>query len=258
MREPSRALRAAVAAAVVLYALPLVALVVRAFADEWRAPNLVPQQFGLRGVDALFSTTTRAGEALVQSLSVALLTTAIAVPIAWTAARAIGERRLRRPIPVFVLIALPILVPGYATGIGLSEWFVRLDLADTRTGLVLAHLTVVLPYVVLVLAAGFGPKVSELEEMGRSAGLAPWQRLGWVTLPAVRAQLAVACVIGFLVSWGQYGLSLAVGAGEPTLPGVLLPFLRRDQQIAAAVCLVYLAPAAVALLLAARASRSPL
>lgn len=258
MREHSRAARCAVIAGVVLYALPLLALVVRALADEWRAPALIPQEFGMRGLDALLSTTTRAGEALIESLAVAVSTTAIALPIAWTAARAIGERRLRRPIPVFVLIALPILVPGYATGIGLAEWFVRLDLADSRTGLVLAHLTVVLPYVVLVLAAAFGPRVTELEEMGRSAGYATMRRLLFVTIPAVRAQLAVACVIGFLVSWGQYGLSLAVGAAEPTLPGVLLPFLGQDPQIAAAVCLVYLVPAFIALALGARASRTPL
>jgi putative spermidine/putrescine transport system permease protein len=82
---------------------------------------------------------------------------------------------------------------------------------------VLAHLTVVLPYVVLVLAPGFGGRFAELEEMARTAGLGPARRLALVTLPSLRPALAAAALLGFLVSWSQYGSSLAVGGGPPTV-----------------------------------------
>jgi putative spermidine/putrescine transport system permease protein len=246
--------RHAARAVALLFALPIAALVVRAFADEWRAPALLPQGFGLRGFDVAFE----AGAAFAGSLAVALVTTAVALALAWPAARVLGERRLRRPGLVFLLLAMPLLVTPYATGAGLTEWFIRLGLAGTLLGLVLAHLVLVLPYVVVVLVSGFGPRVGELEEMARTFGASPLRRLAWVTLPSMRATLAAAGLLGFLVSWSQYGSSLAVGAGRPMLPLVLLPYVRTDPQVASALALLFLAPALVALAVATRASRSPL
>ncbi len=243
--------------AAVFFAAPLAALAVRAFADTWRAPALLPQAFGLRGFEAGFGSGAT-GDAFANSAAVGVIVTLLAVAIGWPAARVLGERRLRRPGLVFLVLAMPLLVPPYATGAGLAEWFIRLGLIDSLAGLVLAHLTAVLPYVVLILVAGFGATLSELEDMGRSLGLSPLRRLLWVTLPSVGPTLAAALVLGFLVSWSQYGSSLAVGGGTPMAPLVLLPFVRPDPQVAAALSLVYVLPALLALLVTSRAARSPL
>jgi putative spermidine/putrescine transport system permease protein len=251
-RRPSRAAAAALG---VLFAAPLLVLPVQAAADAWRAPALLPQRLGTRGLQV--ALTGHAGSALGNSLVVAVATTALALLLGWPAARALGGHRLRRPAPVLVLLAMPLLVPAYATGTGLAEWFVRLGLAGGRLGLVLAHLTVVLPYVVLVLAAGFGERLGDLEDMARTMGLGMPRRLALVTLPAVRPTLATAALLGLLVSWSQYGLSLAIGSGLPMLPLVLLPFVRTDPQVAAALALLFLAPALATLAVAARAGRHP-
>ena len=253
---PERRRRAGAVALAGLFALPLMALIVRAFADAWRGPALVPQAFGLRGIREAFSGM--ALEAFGTSLVVALCVTALAVALGWPAARVLGERRLRRPGLVFLALAMPLLVPSYAIGEGLTEWFLRLGLADSVPGLVLAHLVRVLPYVIVILLSGFGPRLRELEDMGRSQGLSPLQRWRWVTLPGVAPTLAAAAFLGFLVSWSEYGASLAVGGGRPMLPLVLLPFVRADPQVAAALSLLFLAPAAAALALTARAARNPL
>jgi putative spermidine/putrescine transport system permease protein len=247
--------RAVAAAVGVAFAAPLVVLPVQAVADQWRAPALLPQRLGTRGLQVAIGGD--AGSALVNSLEVAAVTATAALLLGWPAARALGDRRLRHPTPLLVLLALPLLVPAYATGTGLAAWFLRLGLADGRLGLVLAHLTVVLPYVVLVLTSGFGERLTELEEMAATAGLGPARRLALVTLPAVRPTLAAAGLLGFLVSWSQYGLSLAVGGGQPMLPIVLLPFVGTDPEVAAALSLLFLAPAIAALALAAHATRRP-
>ncbi len=248
--------RALAAAALALFVLPLLSLVVRAFADVWRAPALVPQQLGTRGIAEVLGPTI--ATAFVNSLVVAVAATLLALVLGWPAARVLGERRLRHPGPVFLLLAMPLLVPQYATGVGLTSWFIRLGLTGTLVGLVLAHLTVVLPYVVLVLLSGFARRLTELEEMGRSLGASPPRRLVHVTLPAVRPTLLVAGFLGFVVSWSQYGTSLAVGGGTPMLPVVLLPFIGADPQIAATLTLLFLVPAVVMLVLVARAGRAPL
>lgn len=236
-------------------ALPVLTLLLRAAADEWRAPDVLPQRFGLRGVEVAFADASGAAEAIRNSLVVGLAATALAVVVAWPAARALGERRLLRPGPVWVLLGLPLLVPPFATGSGLAEWFIRLGLADTLSGLVVAHLIPVVPYVVLILASGFGPEVRTLEEAAAVHGAGRLRRLRLVTLPALAPVMAVALLLGFLVSWSQYGLSLAVGGGVPMLPLLLVPFISSDPQVGAVLCLVFLAPAIAALVLASAVMR---
>jgi putative spermidine/putrescine transport system permease protein len=235
--------------------LPVATLALRAAADEWRAPALLPQRYGSRGVVEAFADTPRTAEAIMNSLGVAVTTTLVALLLAWPAARVLGERRLRRPAVVWVLLGLPVIVPSFATGSGLAEWFLRLGLADTLAGLVIAHLVVVLPYVVLILASGFGPEVSELEEAAAVSGLGTLRRLRLATLPALAPVLAVAALMGFLVSWSQYGLSLAVGGGTPMLPLELVPFIGADPQVAAVLALVFLAPAVTAVVVALHLAR---
>lgn len=256
MPDRARLARAGVAAAALAFAAPLPALVVQAFADEWRSPDVVPQRLGLRGVREAFSAT--ALEALGNSLLVAVVVVVLALALGWPAARALGERRGRRGGVVLVVLALPLLVPSYATGTGLTEWFLRLDLADSLVALVLAHLVLALPYVVLVLVPAFGPALREAEEAAAVHGLNRRRRLWCVTLPAVRPTLAAAALLGFLVSWSEYGSSLAVGGGRPMLPLVLLPFVGTDPQVAAALALLFLLPAVAALVVALRGVRRPL
>ena len=202
------------------------------------------------------SPASGTARALATSLAVGAVSAALALALAWPAARVLGERRLRHPAAIFLLLAMPLLVAPYAVGVGLSEWFLRLGLSGTLPGLVLAHLTFVLPYAVLLLLSGFGPELRGQEEMGRAAGLSSWQRLRWVTVPALRPTLAAAALIAFLVSWSQYGTSLAVAPTRPTLPVLLLPFIGADPQVAAALSLLFLAPALLALVVSVRAIRA--
>lgn len=238
--------RALVALVLIGALAPIATLVLRAAADEWRSPAVLPQRYGTRGIDVAFADASGAAEAILNSLTVALATTAIALVLAWPAARVIGERRVRRVGTVWVLLGLPLLVPPFATGSGLTEWFIRLGIADTLAGLVVAHLVPVLPYVVLLLASGFRPEVRELEEAAAVHGAGRARRLALVSLPAVAPVLAVAALLGFLVSWSQYGLSLAVGGGTPMLPLLLVPFIGADPQVAAVLALVFLGPAVAA------------
>jgi len=237
-----------------VFAIPVLALIVQAFADEWRAPALIPQHLGFRGFRDAFADGG-ALAALANSLLIAVATTVLALLLGWPAARVLGERRLRHPAPVFLLLALPLLVPALATGTGLTEWFIHLNLVETRAGIVLAHLTVVLPYVVLVLTAAFSRRLTELEDMATAMGWSPARRLLAVTIPSVRPTLVAAALLGFLVSWAQYGTSLAVGGGLATLPIALLPYVSSDPEVAAALAMLFLAPAVAALAVASRLGR---
>ena len=246
-RRGGSALTAAIALLVVV---PLLVLPVRAVADVWRAPALLPQEWGTRGIEVVLSPGTGTLPAIGNSLLVAVVTTVLALVLAWPAARWLATAGAARRTPVLVVLALPLLVPPLAIGSGLAEWFLRLDLTDSVPGLVLAHLVAVLPYVTIVLAPGFGPSVRAAEEVARTLGADRWQVLRLVSMPMLAPSLAVASLLGGLVSWSQYGSSLGVGRGVPMLPLVLEPFVGRDPQVAAALAMVFLAPALVALVVA--------
>lgn len=238
-----------------LYAAPFALLVVRAAADVWRHPAIVPQRLGTRGLAQVLSTSGSAWPALRNSLLVALATAALALLLAWPASRVLARGAPRVRVGLLVLIALPLLVPPLAVGHGLSTWLLRWGLADSLAGLVAAHLVYVLPYVALLLAAGFTARVTRLEEAAATLGATRASRLRHVTVPAVAPALAFALLLGFLVSWSQYGTSLAVAGATPMLPLLLVPFVQHDPQVASTLTLLFVAPPLLALTVAARWGR---
>lgn len=64
-------------------------------------------------------------------------------------------------------------------GTGLVTWLLRLGLADSIPGLVLAHLMYVLPYVVLTLVPVFGDRLRQLEEAAATLGRHGGDGCGW-------------------------------------------------------------------------------
>ena len=75
-----------------------------------------------------------------------------------------------------------------------------------------------------------------------------------VMLPMILPGLSVAALFAFLLSWSQYLSTLIIGGGRvTTLPILLFALMGSgDRPVAAAVSLVFVAPAFVALLFSAR------
>jgi putative spermidine/putrescine transport system permease protein len=220
---------------------PLLLIPAQAVADEWRAPSLWPQRIGMRGINRVMSDAMLP-DAIVNSVIVGCGAAAMAQA---------------RPGRAALVVFSPLLVPPLVVGEGLQVWFLRIGLADTLFGVMVAHLVYVIPYVVLVLMPAFTGSLREREEA--AAGLGAHRRHIWrlVTLPATASSVALAAALGFTVSWSQYGTSLGVGGGIPLLPLVLVPFVRSDVQIAAVLDLVFLVPPLLALLVAWRMTTRP-
>jgi len=243
--------RAVIGAMILVLVGPLALLPVQAFADEWRAPNIIPQRFGLRGFERVLNDGLLP-EAVANSTIVALAAAAIGVIVAWPAARSLS--RLDAPRSVWLVAILPLLLPPLVVGEGLRVWFIRLGLADTLAGLVLAHLVFVVPYCVLVLTPGFTPELRNRESAAMLLTGDLGQRLRSVTVPGMRRQVALALALGFTISWAQYGTSLGVGGGVPMLPLLFVPLVRADPQVAAVLDLVVIVPPLVALAISQRRS----
>ena len=158
--------------------LPLIPLPLWSFSAGWRWPALLPAQWSARPWAYLLSPATRTLPALGASVVLAGLVTALALATGIPAALALGSYRFRGRSLAEGLIFAPILVPPLTVGMGLQVLFIRLGLADTIAGVVLAHLLFALPYVVLILAGAVAGLDPAWEQQARSLGATAWRPSG--------------------------------------------------------------------------------
>lgn len=197
---------------------PLLVIPVQAVANVWRSPALWPQELGSRGF-SIVANDAVLPEAVANSALIAAIATVIGLLVGWPAARALAGPPFCRRLTL--LVFTPLLLPPLVVGEGLQVWYLRLGLADHVIGIALAHLVFVVPYIVLVLLPAFTDDVIEQEQAAVSLGASSWSTWVLVTFPATRGALLLSAALGFTVSWSQYGTTLGVGGGIPTLPLVL-------------------------------------
>jgi putative spermidine/putrescine transport system permease protein len=243
-----------------LYALlvgPILALPLYALSTRWFFPQLLPAEWTAAPLlRQLGSPQTRA--ALADSLLTAGAVTALAMPLAIPAARVLGLRRFRGRTLALLILFLPNVVPPLAIGMGLNVLFLRLGLAGSTLGVVLAHLAPVLPYAIFALLGVFARYDEGYELQARTLGAGPARTWLLVTLPLLGPGIAVAALFAFLVSWSQYLLTLLIGGGRViTLPLLLFAAVSGGNPTSiAGLALLFAAPPVVAIALAARALRA--
>jgi len=242
---------------VLLVILPVVPLVIWSAAFAWRWPDLLPAAWSGRAWRYVFSPTTQVRPGLTGSVTVALLTTLLALALGAPAGIAVGRMTFRGKRAVELLLLAPFIVPGLVVTMGIQIVFIHLRLADTVQGVVLAHAMPALPYVIVSVAGVAANLGAQTEEQARSLGATSRQAFVHVTLPLLRPGLAVGGLFAFLVSWSQYTSTLIIGGGKvQTLPLLVYTFTRSgDNPIAAALALLFVAPAVAALAVASRTLR---
>ena len=155
---------------------------------------------------------------LVTSLTVAVLVTIISVAIAFFGALAFARYQWRYRTTFQKLILLPIFFPQTVLGLALLMWFNSLGIIPTWKTAVVAHLVWIAPIATLIVsirAYSFDPA---LEEAARDMGADTWTILREITLPLLMPGMVSAGLFAFLLSWGNFPLSLFTTGADSTLP----------------------------------------
>ena len=243
------------AALIISVLMPFTVLIIWSFSTRWFYPQLWPEQWGLRAWQYIFGTAgSQIIAGLIQSMLVALATAAISIVIGVPAGRALGLYDFKAKDTISVMLMLPVIVPPLCVAMGLQLWFIKLGLAETFIGVVLVHLTFCLPYSIFVMWGVFSNYDPDYENQARSLGANSWEIITRVMLPLTLPGIMVAGLFSFLLSWSQYLSTLIIGGGRiTTLPILLFALMGSgDRPVAAAVSLVFVAPAFLALLFSAR------
>lgn len=155
------------------------------------------------------------------SLTIALLVTVIAVVIGFFAALAFARYNWRGRSVFQKIVLLPIFFPQSVLGLSLLLWFnaVGLDLS-WRTA-VFAHLIWIVPVVTLVISIQVYSFDPALEEAAFDLGASRWQVMREVTLPILWPGIFSGSLFAFLLSWGNFPLSLFTTGADTTVPEYL-------------------------------------
>jgi putative spermidine/putrescine transport system permease protein len=106
----------------------------------------------------------------------------------------------------------------------------------------------------MVMSSVFANYEPEYEEQARTLGAGPWRTFIHVTFPAIFPGLLVAGMFAFIISWGQYILTLLIGGGRVvTMPLLLFSFASSgDNSVTAALSMIYLLPAIMILIVTSK------
>ncbi|MBE3637971.1 ABC transporter permease [Mangrovicoccus algicola] len=152
------------------------------------------------------------------SLKVAGIVTVSSMVIGFLGALAFARYSWRFRKPFQKLILLPIFFPQTVLGLALLMWFNALGIVPSWKTAIVAHLVWIAPIATLIVsirAFGFDPA---LEEAARDMGATQWQVLREVTIPLLMPGVVSAGLFAFLLSWGNFPLSLFTTGADSTLP----------------------------------------
>lgn len=166
--------------------------------------------------EALTSDTVR--DLLVISLKVAGVVTVAAMVIGFFGALAFARYNWRFRKSYQKLILLPIFFPQTVLGLALLMWFNALGVVPSWKTAIIAHLVWIAPIATLVVSIRAFSFDAALEEAARDMGASQWQNLKEVTIPLLMPGVTSAGLFAFLLSWGNFPLSLFSTGADSTLP----------------------------------------
>lgn len=232
---------------------PIVTVILWAFAETWRHPNLLPSHWGLKFWHGMLARETITGPILT-SLALASLATTLAALVCWPAAYAFARLNFPgRQWLLFSFIAAQ-AVPKFALYVSLAVVFLNLGLVGTFPGVALVQSLSAMLLMIWIPTAAFRGIPPALEEAAFDLGASRLRVFWSVTLPQAMPALAASYVLAFVAVLFEVDSGLLIGAPKVTTMPILLMTLSQQVivQEAAILCVMLWLPSFVLLLLTRR------
>lgn len=219
MRKPEAGRPFAVASILVyvFLMLPMTVILLSSF-DPKQHMSFPPTGFSLRWYAHVFDVELFM-VGFKTSLSVALLSTFIALVLGVPAAYVLVRFNFKGRGLLQSFFLSPLVVPGIVFGCALLQSFILLGGMPIYPGLVLGHVTLVIPYTIRVTAASLANLPVSVEEAALSLGATGTKSFFKVVLPNIRTGLLAAVLLSFITSFNNVPVSLFLsGPNVTTLP----------------------------------------
>jgi multiple sugar transport system permease protein len=203
---------------------PVLLITISAFAspsDYYQIDTVIPTHFTIKHFNDLFFKL-EAWRAMLISVKVAGLTIlfsfALGLPAAYALSRYIfpGKNILK------ILILATRMFPLMVLAIPLLIIFMRIGVSDTIYGTALAHTTMVLPIIILLLSSILASVSVEYEEAAVVFGLSRLHAFIRITLPLALPGLVASAIFAFIISWNEVFAAAILTLTNRTLPAHIL------------------------------------
>ena len=157
-------------------------------------------------------------DALITSLKLAALATAIATVIGTLMAIALVRHKFRGRRAANLLIVIPMATPEVVIGAALLSMFVYATVATGFTTLLIAHVMFCISFVVVVVRSRLIGFDRHLEEAAADLGATPLATFRTVTLPLLAPGILAAALLAFSLSIDDFVISNFNSGPTETFP----------------------------------------
>jgi putative spermidine/putrescine transport system permease protein len=178
------------------------------------------------------------------SLKIAFFTVVLSTVLGFAAALGIvrGSRRTKELMQLFCV--LPIIIPTIVSAVAIYFLFAKLGMLGQTASFVIAHTTLAIPVVIVVLSAALQGIDPNLEKAASVLGAGKVRAVMSVTVPLVMPAIFSGAVFAFITSFDEVIFSLFLaGTRSATLPKRMWESLQEniDPTISAICALLVLA-----------------
>ena len=134
---------------------------------------------------------------------------------------ALGLSRPEMPFRRAIMAALisPMIVPLIIVATGLTFFYADVNLASTYVGVIMAHATLGIPFVIITVTATLVGFDHSLTRAAKSLGASEWTVFRDVMLPLITPGVISGALFAFVTSFDEVVVVLFVGdLREPTIP----------------------------------------
>jgi multiple sugar transport system permease protein len=173
-----------------------------------KPPTWVPRKPTLSNFNAIFKNPLFL-RYLLNSVIVALMTTAVSIVIAALAGYGWGKMKFpgREATLIFVLVSQ--LLPVVALVIPLFQILKRLLILNTYPGLTVAYLVYTIPLSSWLLKGFFQELPEEILDSAKVDGCSHFLAFFRIALPLVRPAIAATAIYCFIMSWQEFFFALS-------------------------------------------------
>ncbi len=238
----------------VVIVFPLLVVATWSFADVWRYPSVIPQEFGLRYWQM---TLARADvwTSITMSLSLATMVTLLSAIICLPAAYAFARLDFPFRNVLFFSFLAGHAFPKFGLLVAIAGIFLNLGLVGTFWGVVLIQLVGTLLFMIWIPVAAFQAVDRRMEEAARDVGASPLRVFWSITLPQAGPTIAAAVLLSFVGTFYETEGAWLIGAPQiRTMPVLMISFINNQPviQYGAVLSVLLWIPSLVALVFARR------
>lgn len=179
----------------------------------------------LKWYEAVFADG-RLTDALVNSLLVALVSSAFACLLGFLAAYGLARYRLPASGLQRALITAPLTVSYLIIGLGLLIVFNKFGIPRSLWTVGVGHVVINTPLCFAIIYSQMGAHQINIERAARDLGASDWQVMWLVTAPMLMPAILASYFLSATFSWDEFIIAFLLSRFEVTLPVEIWSLLR--------------------------------